>query len=323
MKIKLFILAICLMGSFSLQAASVLPGPLVESDWLAKNIDKVVILDVRKDVKSFTSKPGYKKDKKSGKVKLVKVGGHIPGALLVNYKKVRTKKMIDGREVTRILPNKADFEKFMQSVGLNKDDNVVIVSKGSSNSDMTMATRLYWQLKYFGHQNQAILNGGMAQWILDKRKVNSKAKKVKEGNWLAQSEDKSIFASSEDVEKAVKAGNIQLIDTRSPSLYHGIWRKGYVYSKGHIPGAKNYPNELLTQPKLPAKFVSANNTKTLLSSLNIDTNKETITYCNSGHLAAGSWFLMSEVLGNKNVKMYDGSMHQWTLEKRKTDTLLK
>jgi len=323
MKTKLLVLVLGLIGSFSLQAEGVLPGPLVDSTWLEKNSDKVVILDIRKDVKSFTKKPGYKKDKKSGKIKLVKVGGHISGALLVNYKKVRTKRTINGKEVTRIIPIKADFEKLMQSVGLNQGDTVVIVSKGQSNGDMTMATRLYWQLKYFGHENQAILNGGMAQWILDKQKVVTKAKKAKKGNWVAQGENKSILATSEDVSKAVDGGKIQLIDTRTPSLYHGTWRKGYVYSKGHINGAKNYPNELLTQPKLPAKFVSADNTRTLLTSLGIKPNADSITYCNSGHLASGSWFLMSEVLGNKNVKLYDGSMHQWTLEKRDTKTLLK
>jgi thiosulfate/3-mercaptopyruvate sulfurtransferase len=298
------------------------PGPLVETDWLAKNRDKVVILDVRKDVKSFTKKPVYKKDKKSGKSKLVRVGGHIPGALLVNYSKVRENRMVDGKKVTRMIPVKKDFENLMQKVGLNKDSSVVIVSKGESNGDMTMATRLYWQLKYYGQQNMAILNGGMAQWILDKHKVSTKAEKQNKGNWLATKEDNSIFASSEDVASAVKNNNAQLVDTRAVSLYLGTWyKKSYVYDKGHIKGAKNYPNELLTKPGLPARFISGKDTRALMDRLGIDTSARSITYCNSGHLASGSWFLMSEVLGNKNVKLYDGSMHEWTLEKRPTSSV--
>ncbi|MDH5396071.1 MAG: rhodanese-like domain-containing protein, partial [Gammaproteobacteria bacterium] len=55
--------------------------------------------------------------------------------------------------------------------------------------------------------------------------------------------------------------------------------------------------------------------KSLFEQMGITTDKNSITYCNSGHLATGSWFVLSEILGNKNVKMYDGSMHQWTLEK--------
>ena len=307
----------------SSHAFAAVPGPLVETDWLAKNKDKVVILDIRKDVKSFTKKPIYKKDKKTGKHKLVKVGGHIPGAHLVNYKKVRASKKIDGKKVTRVVPPKKDFQALMQSVGLNKGDSVVIVSKGESNGDMTMATRLYWQLKYFGQKDMAILNGGTAQWILDDMKVSSKAAKPKKGNWVATTEDKSIFASSQDVVAAVKNKDTQLVDTRGVGLYMGTWYKSsYVYDNGHIDGAKNYPNELITKPKLPARFISQKDTRALMDRLGIDTSRKSITYCNSGHLASGSWFLMSEVMGNKDVKLYDGSMHQWTLEKRPTTSIV-
>jgi len=308
--------------SLATNAVAGVPGPLVETDWLAKNQGKVVILDVRKDVKSFTKKPVYKKDKKTKKQKLVKVGGHIPGARLVNYKKVRASITVDGKKVTRMVPPKKDFEKLMKSVGLNKGDTVVIVSKGESNGDMTMSTRLYWQLKYFGHKDLAILNGGTAQWTLDKRKVSSKAAKVKKGNWVATAEDMSIFASSQDVAAAVKSKGAQLVDTRSVSLFMGTWYKSsYVHAKGHIEGAKNYPNELITKPKLPARFISSKDTRALMDSLGIDAASESITYCNSGHLASGTWFLMSEVMGNKKVKLYDGSMHQWTLEKRPTTSV--
>lgn len=291
-----------------------LPGPLVETDWLAKNKGDVIILEIRKDVKSFTKKPVYKKDKKSGKKKLKKVAGHIPGSILVNYKKLRAKKKIDGRTVKKMIVSKAKFEKAMQKAGVNKDSAVVIVSKGQNNLDLTMATRLYWQMKYYGHDNMAILNGGMAQWIIDKRKVSSKKSKTKKGNWAATAERNEIFASSQDVEDAVKA-NTQLVDTRPISLYLGTWRKkSYVYANGHIPGAKPYPNELLTT-KMPAKFLTVSDSKSLFQQMGISPDKQAITYCNSGHLATGSWFVMSELMGNKNVKMYDGSMHQWTLEK--------
>lgn len=307
--------------SLTVTAAATLPGPLVETDWLSKNKGSVTILDVRKDTKSFTGKPKFKKDKKTKKTKLSKVGGHIPGALLVNYSKLRVSRKINGKKVDKIVPIKADFEKFMQSVGLNKNDSVIIVSKGASNSDVTMASRLYWQLKYFGHQHVAILNGGMAQWIIDKRKVSKKASKAKTGNWQASAGNKSILASSKDVSNAVKGKNAQLVDTRSIGLYLGTWKKSYVYSKGHIPGAKSYPNELMTTSKMPVKFITKADTKSLFNALSVNTKSDTITYCNSGHLASGTWFLLHEVLGNKKVKLYDGSMHQWTLEKNPTTSM--
>ena len=309
-------LLLVLFISFWISNASALsiPKPLVETDWLEKNKNNVVILDVRKDTKSFTKKPIYKKDKKSGKMKLVKVAGHIPGSILVDYKHLRTAKTINGRKVVKMMVSKAAFEKLMQTSGVSKDSAVVIISKGIDNGYATMATRLYWQMKYYGHDNMAILNGGMMQWIKDKRKVSSKHSKIKMGDWLATAERNEILATSKDVEAAVKS-KLQLVDTRSTSLYLGTWRKkSYVFANGHIPGAKSYPNELLTTA-MPAKFVKASDAKTLLTQMGINPNKKAITYCNSGHLATGSWFVMSELLGNKSVKMYDGSMHQWTLEK--------
>ena len=311
---KIFkLLFIYLIWSNIAFAANV-PGPLVDTGWLAKNQNKVVILEIRKDTKSFTKKPVYAKNKKTGKSKLKKVAGHIPGSILVNYSKLRSAKNINGRKVVKMNVSKGAFEKLMQASGVSKNSTVVIVSKGQANGDVTMATRLYWQMKYYGHDNMAILNGGMAQWIIDKRAVSSKSSKAKKGNWVATAERNEILATSKEVAAAVKAKS-QLVDTRPISLYLGTWRKkSYVFANGHIPGAKPYPNELLTT-KMPAKFLKTSDSKSLFEQMGIKEDENSITYCNSGHLATGSWFVLSELMGNKNVKMYDGSMHQWTLEK--------
>lgn len=313
-KVKLLLVTgFIVLFSNGILAAS-LPGPLVETSWLAKNKSNVVILEIRKDVKSFTKKPVFSKNKKTGKLKLKKVAGHIPGSTLVNYKNLRAKKKIDGRMVQKMLVGKAAFEKVMQDAGVNKGSAIVIVSKGEKNLDLTMATRFYWQMKYYGHDNMAILNGGMAQWLIDKRKLSTKATKPDKGNWVSTAERNNILATSKDVEMAVNKKG-QLVDTRPISLYLGTWRKkSYVYANGHIPGAKPFPNELLSS-KMPAKFFNPSDSKSLLQQMGVKTDKESITYCNSGHLATGSWFVLSEILGNKNVKMYDGSMHEWTLEK--------
>lgn len=317
----IFISFYTLIGSAS---AVGLPGPVVSTDWLAKQQGAVVILDIRQDLKSFTSKPVYTKDKKTGKVKLARVGGHIPGALLVNYKKIRVDRIIDGKKVQKILPEKTAFEAFMQSVGLNKDSVIVIVSKGESNGDVTMATRLYWQLKYFGHDKLAILNGGMAQWLTEKRKVDIAAEKVTRGNWIASAERRDMLATSQDVADAVKNKSSQLMDTRPVSQYWGTYyKKSYVYSAGHIPSAVSFPSELMTEASKPAKFLSKEMYKKLFNSIGIDENKQTISYCNSGHLASGGWFIMSEVLGHRKASLYDGSMHQWTQEKRPVVSLQK
>lgn len=312
-----------LLISLSLGVASVahalqIPGPLVDTDWLAENLDEVTVLAVRADLKSFTRKPAYVKDKKTGELYLRRIGGHIPGAHLVDYKTIRTMRKVDGREITRLVPPKDEFEKIMQKAGVNKEDAIVIVTQGQGNGDMTMATRMYWQIKYYGHDNMAILDGGLAKWLMERRDVSVDAGKPKPGNWVATKVRDDIHATSEEVAKAVEDKSAQLMDTRSLGLYLGTWHKSYVKYPGHIAGAKVFPNELLTDPGAPAKFTSKDKLQSLAKELGIDTNKEVIAYCNSGHLASGGWFVMSELLGNKKAKLYDGSMHQWTAEDRPT-----
>lgn len=311
--LKPFIFIITFLLSTNLFAANV-PGPLVDTDWLAKNTDNVLILDVRKDTRSYTSKPVFKKDKKTGKLNIVKVGGHIPGASLVNYKEIRANKSMDGKTVQKMLPDKKHFEAIMQSAGANMDSAIVIVTKGEGFEDATIATRMYWQLKYFGHTNMAILNGGMAKWLGESRNISIKAEEISKGNWVASKEDGSILATTKDVSDAVTNKNTQIIDTRNLNMYLGLYNKSYVYAKGHIPGAKLLPVELLTHPVSPATFNSVDDFKAIALALNVDVNSPTITYCNSGHLASGAWFVISELLGNKQARIYDGSMHQWTLE---------
>ena len=303
------------------QAAKV-PGPLVGSDWLAKNMKNVVILDVRKDVKSFTAKPVINVDKKTRKMKVARVGGHIPGAVLVDYGKIRGKKKEGGAVFEKMLLGKKAMEDLIQAHGVNADSAVVIVSKGESNLDMTGATRLYWQLKYYGHDNMAVLDGGVAQWLVDGHKVSISKSAPTRGNWKATAERTEILATSEDVARAVKDKSVQLVDNRPLNQYLGAtYKKSYVYAPGHVPGAKSFPNELLTKAGAPAKFNAPGELTSLSRAMGIDPKKPSIAYCNSGHLATGGWFYMSEVMGNKNVKMYDGSMHQWTKEKRPTVTM--
>lgn len=301
--------------------ATDLPGPLVDTAWLAKHHKQVVILDVRADVKSFTQAPVYSKDKKTGRLVLANVGGHIPGAVLVDYKHVRATRKIGNLDVDYLIPEKSAFEKLIQDAGVNRDSTVVIATKGVNNLDMTMATRMYWQLKYFGDDRIAILNGGLAEWIRDGHEVATSASTVNHGNWVAAAERKDLLATSQDVAKAIADKNVQLVDNRPLSQYLGVAKKPYVYDYGHIAGAKSYPNELFVAAGAPAIFLPTPQLQELARQMGIKTDADSITYCNSGHLASGGWFIMHELLGNKHVKLYDGSMHEWTKEKQPVTTM--
>lgn len=319
---RLFGLVITALGLLVASAAQALtvPGPLVDTDWLQRHAKDVVILDVRKDVKSFTGRPILTRDKQSGNYVVLKVAAHIPEANLVDYEKIRVDREVNGKKVQMLIPSKADFQAMMQSVGVRKDRPVIIVSKGMSDLDLTMATRLYWQLKYFGEDNLAILNGGMAQWLADRRRISISPSHPEQGDWAASAERNELLASTQEVEQGMKDG-VQLVDNRPLFQYMGVMKKSYVSEKGHIPGAKAYPTELMTSHGMPDKILSVSELRELAKGMGVNTEAKTITYCNSGHLASGGWFVMHELMGNKNVKLYDGSMNEWTLNNGKTTVM--
>ncbi len=292
------------------------PGALIDTEWLAQHLDEVKILDVREDIESFTRRAVLVKKRFTGDLRLRRTGAHIPGAVLVDYLNIRSSREIDGNNVRRVLPEKSEMEALMQSWGVNKEDAIVITSLGTSNGDMTLATRLYWQIKYFGHDKVAILDGGVVQWQLEKRPSSIDVIEIKPGNWMVGEERQSILANSDDVAKAIDDPATQLVDTRSLGYYMGAIKQAYVRKKGHIPSAKVFPNELLTSAGAAPYFTDTEALKSMASELGIDADANIITYCNSGQLASASWFVFSELMGNKKVKLYDGSMHQWALEKR-------
>lgn len=290
---QIYLTLFCLILLPLSAAALDVPGPLVETKWLESNLQNVVLLDVRKKAKQDTQR--------------------ISGATLVPWKKVRAKKKENGVDLIKMLPEKSAFEDLMQSVGVN-NDSVIVITSESTNADTTFfGTRLYWQLKYFGHDNVSLLNGGNAKWFKEKRASSNKNTRHDKGTFKVSKVNKDILATTEDVEKAVNDKNTTLIDTRSEDMYLGLfYKKSYVYAEGHIPGSKSADGNTFLKYGKVKTFHAPEKIKTALIAKGIDPASKAIVYCNSGHLSSGIWFIEHEIFGNKNASLYDGSMHAWT-----------
>ncbi len=304
------LLLIALTASAS---ATALPGPLVSAQWLHDHLNAVTVVDVREDPASFTSKPQYAAAE--SKPALQEVGGHVPGALLIEFGKIRTTRKIDGREIKAMLPQRKDFEAIMRAAGVSNGKPIVIASAGDGVGALDMAARLYWSLKYYGAPQIAILNGGTAGWLQSGYPVSTNAAAVKPGNWHPGKIDSPLLAGSNDVLKAM-SDHAQLIDARSMPQYLGISKKPAVLKAGHIEGAHSFPTDAIVRNSgIAYYFMSAPEYRSITTQLGIKDRSPSITYCNTGHLASGAWFVMSEVLDNPSVRLYDGSMLEWTIEK--------
>lgn len=312
MRIKsAFIAALLLAGSSAAQAIE-LPGPVVSPQWLLQHQTEVNIVDVRSDPASFTKEPTFTTDK--GVKSLSTLGGHIPGALLLDFEKVRVPRMIDGREIKWMLPDQQAFQSLMRSIGVKAKRPTVIVPEGAAGADADMAARVYWSMKVYGDDKLAILDGGTTGWLQQGLAHNASPSAAAEGNWVATQARMRYVASSADVAKAI--GKAQIVDARPMPFYVGLVKKPNIGAAGHIKGAVNLPPELRTTMTDGSEhYLKAGQYKAIFKHLDLNPAKPSITYCNTGHLAAGAWFVLSEVMKNPHTRLYDGSMYEWTTEK--------
>jgi thiosulfate/3-mercaptopyruvate sulfurtransferase len=262
--------------------------PIVSTDWLQKNLKnaKIVIVDVRK-VEDYKA-------------------GHIPGAVNVFYGSWAIKK----GDLLNELPPLDDLADVIGGAGISKDSLVVIVGTTEKIPNQFDMTRVAWTLKYLGVPNVAILNGGQDQWAKENKPLSQDMVKAKAKPFKALA-GKNLF-----VDKAFvldKVGKTTIIDARGPAFFEGKEKLAFVPKTGRIKGAVNLPVGQLYTPEGLYK-AKAELAALAEKAAGKDLNKELIIYCDTGKTATSWAFIMTEMLGYKDVKVYDGSFQEWAAD---------
>jgi thiosulfate/3-mercaptopyruvate sulfurtransferase len=232
---------------------------------------------------------------------------HIPGALNAPYGKWRGPASNPGQ-----LPELSKFTTLVRSLGLTPASHAVVVSSGSDASDFGAAARVYWTLKVLGIKNLSLLNGGVKAWTQAGLPEDTAVAAVAPSTYSPQL-DTSLIATREEVEQDVNKHSAVLVDARPKAFFEGETRAPAAKVPGTLQGAVNvsYSNFFNGESN---GVLQAD--KARAASSVIDPKKETVAFCNTGHWAATDWFVMSELLGQKNVKLYPGSMVDWTQDPR-------
>jgi thiosulfate/3-mercaptopyruvate sulfurtransferase len=229
--------------------------------------------------------------------------GHIPGAVRLHWKD----EMQD--PVIRDVIKRPEFEKLMESKGISTDTTVVVY--GDKNN--WFAAYAYWYMKLYGHADVRIMDGGRQKWIDEERELSAEEPKVPCGSYTVADADKDLRARRDDVLDILRTGSDHLVDVRSPQEYSGelIAMPGYAQEGaqrgGHIPGAVSIPWAQAVRED--GTFKSADELRELYRSKGVDETKRTTAYCRIGERSSHTWFVLRELLGQENVKNYDGS---WT-----------
>jgi thiosulfate/3-mercaptopyruvate sulfurtransferase len=261
---------------------------LVETDWLAEHLDddSIRIVEVDENPALYAE-------------------AHIPGAIGFDWKQ-------DLQDpVKRDFLGPEAFGELFGSHGISDDHTIVLY--GDRNN--WFAAYTYWYLKYYGHDNVRLLNGPREKWISEGRPTTSDVPSFPGATFTTKAGDERIRAFRDEVLGVVESDGKRLVDVRSPQEYSGelIAMAGYeqegAQRGGHIPGAASVPWAQAVRED--GTFKSADELRELYTSKGVLTGDPIIAYCRIGERSAHTWFVLHELLGQQDVKNYDGSWTEW------------
>jgi thiosulfate/3-mercaptopyruvate sulfurtransferase len=260
---------------------------LVETDWVAEHLDddSIRVVEVDENPTLYAE-------------------AHIPGAIGFDWKT----DLQD--QVKRDFLGPEEFGELFGSRGLSNDHTIVLY--GDRNN--WFAAYTYWYLRYYGHDKVLLMNGPREKWISEGRQTTSDVPSHGAATFTAQPGDDAIRAKRDEVVSALTDSEV-LVDVRSPQEFSGelIAMAGYeqegAQRAGHIPGAKSIP--WAQAVKEDGTFKSADELRDLYGGKGVLSGDRIIAYCRIGERSAHTWFVLHELLGEGDVRNYDGSWTEW------------
>lgn len=264
--------------------------PLVSAEWLSSALGRYDVAIV--DIRGKTAEEAF-------------VAGHVPGAVWSQYSSWRSDSSIASGEPAAATV----FEALIGGLGISNATTVVIVPAGSSASEFAGAARVYWNFKYVGHDDVAILDGGWAAWVAANNPVETGLTTPVPASFSAVLRPE-LLATADIVSTNLGTDTI-LIDARSTEQYLGQSKSKSVTRSGHVPGALSLENALFYDAD-SNRIKPTAELQSLLPAVFESKDANIIAYCNTGHLSATNWFVLHELLGYENAALYAGSMADWT-----------
>ena len=258
---------------------------LVSTQWVEENIDNpsIVLIEVDEDTTSYDR-------------------GHIRNAIKLDW----TTDLQD--QVRRDFVNKEQFEALLSSRGVGNDHTVVLY--GGNNN--WFAAYAYWYFKLYGHQDVKLVDGGRKKWELDSPRTGRRGARLAPPRRTSPRTRTCRIRAFRD-ETVAAIGTQNLVDVRSPDEYAGrLLAPAHLPQEqaqraGHIPTAANVPWSKAANDD--GTFRSDEDLLEIYTEAGVDWDKDTIAYCRIGERSSHTWFVLKELLGQENVKNYDGS---WT-----------
>jgi len=264
------------------------PEVLVDTEWAGKHLKdpKVRFVEVDVDFSVYES-------------------GHIPGAVGWHWKEELE------TQIRRNVASRDELQDLLSRSGISPDTTVVLYGDSSN----WFAAYAFWLLKYHGHNDVRLLNGGRQKWQAEGRPTATEHPTYPRAAYSGNGPDASIRALRDFILPRVSQPGVALVDVRSPKEYKGellapehLPQEG-AQRGGHIPGARNIVwSEAVRED---GTFKSADELRALYGGHDVTPDKEVIAYCRIGERSSHTWFVLKYLLGYPHVRNYDGSWTEW------------
>ena len=273
---------------------------LVTAAWLQQHLhdDRLIVVDIRGSVTSEDLGGGRQRAVYAGHPQAY-AAGHIPNSMFLDW----TKDIVDqDAEVkAQIAPPEA-FANAMENRGIGSDSRVIVVDDTGGH----LATRLWWALRYMGHDAVAVLEGGFAAWIAAGGEVTRETTVPRIDARFGANVRPELRAEWQEVLGFVHQGGPQIVDARDEAQFHGEIQRGS--RGGHIPGAVHLAAKSMVNDD--GSWKSGEKIRELANAAGIDLDRPIVAYCNGGVTATQAMFGL-QLAGATNLINYDGSWNEW------------
>lgn len=301
---RLLLALVSLCAAMLLLASPALACPhvphIVSTAWLARHLNdqNLTLVDIR-------SNEEY-------------AAGHIPGSINMPFV-VPFSDWITMSEDGLLLevPDEAELFASLGAAGIQESSTVIVINKTIADGvppayPRAEAARVATTLLYAGVRDSRVLDGGVTQWVAESRALSTETVTPDPVEFDGETRD-NLFVSKEYVESRLGHPGTVLLDARDAEVYIGDVTEPFAPRPGHIPGAKSLPSPLIWNDdgtyKSPFELWAM-----AVQVMGFFPPREIIVYCGVGGYASGWWLVLRHVLGYRNVKFYDGSAQEWTMD---------
>jgi thiosulfate/3-mercaptopyruvate sulfurtransferase len=270
------------------------PEALVSTEWLAAHLDDPHVRVLDSSFKQPGVTPTARADYDAG---------HISGAVFFDIDDVAE----PGTSLPHMIPSTKRFAEKMAERGIGNDDKVIVYDANGLSS----AGRAWWLLRLFGHDNVALLDGGLPKWKAESRPLDTAAPAIPKRRFTARF-DSALVRGKQDIIGNAKSKQELVVDARSAGRFDGSAEETWPgRRRGHIPGSRNLPFDQVTDPRTK-QLKDSGALAALFAGAGVDFDKPLVASCGSGVTACALAFA-AFLIGHDRVAVYDGSWSEWGL----------